>query len=269
MVSAAALHRLHLATVALFAPGLDMGNYVSRAHAFIAALLPTDLSGYGALDHATGQLDARFDHHPPHLLASLEAYGMFMHKYAPFRFDPTVNDGRPYSARDFFTRGQFHDLDIFQEVHRPLGFEDHCFVHVPTEAGTTLFFGLFRHGLFRAADKELLALAQPHLANARRLALAQSVVLDPALDPEAFTAFGYSPRQSEILYWILQGKTNAEIASLLHVRMDTVSSYIHDIYARMGVTNRVAAVINAIGLVRAPGGEGSTGFQVPTGRMAG
>ena len=227
MASAASLARLNLATIELFAPGLNMENYVHRAHAFIATLLPIDLSGYGALDNTTGQLDARFDHHPVGLQTSLEAYGRHMHKYEPFRFDPSVNGGKPYSARDFFTKAAFHDLDIFQEVHRPLGYEDHCFVHVPTEPGTTLFFGLFREGLFRASDKELLALGQPHLANARRLALAQSVVLDPALDPGAFTLFGYSPRQSEILYWLLQGKTNAEIADTLHLRIDTVLSLIH------------------------------------------
>ncbi len=268
MASAASLARLNLAIIDLFAPGLSMGNYVQRAHAFIAALVSVDLNGYGALDNATGQLDARFDHHPVGLQTSLEAYGRFMHKYEPFRFDPSVNSGKPYSARDFFSKGAFHDLDIYQEVHRPLGYEDHCFVHVPTEAGTTLFFGLFREGLFRAADKELLALGQPHLANARRLALAQSVVLDPALDPGGFTPFGYSPRQSEILYGLLQGKTNSEIADILHLRVDTVSAYIRDIYERMGVNNRVSAVLNAVALVRSPsvGGE-RVAFQVPTDRV--
>jgi len=64
----------------------------------------------GALSDATDTLDARFDHHPAGLQSSLEAYGMHMHKYAQFRFDPSVNGGRPYCARDFFTKAAFHDL---------------------------------------------------------------------------------------------------------------------------------------------------------------
>lgn len=269
MASAASLARLNHATLALYAPGLNFGNYVSRAHAFIAAVLPTDLSGYGALDDATGALDARFDHHPTGLQTSLEAYGMHMHKYAPFRFDPSVNDGKPYCARDFFTKTAFHDLDIYQEVHRPLGYEDHCFVHVKTEPGTTLFFGLFREGLFRAEDKELLELAQPHLANARRLALAQSAHFDPALlDPGVFTAFGFSPRESEVLHGVVQGKMNAEIARDLRLRIDTVSAYIRSIYVKMGVANRVEAVLRALAMIRSlPEGSGLATFQVTTARM--
>lgn len=269
MASAASLSRLEKAILSLFAPGLNMASYVPRAHAFIAALLPTDLSGYGALDDASGALDARFDHHPIGLGASLEAYGMHMHKYAPFRFDPSVNAGRPYSARDFFTRAQFHDLDIYQEVHRPLGFEDHCFVHVPTEAGTTLFFGLFREGLFHAEDKELLALAQPHLANARRLAMAQSAVHDPAaLDPAVFTGFGFSRRESEVLHGVVQGKSNAEIARDLRLRVDTVSAYLRNIFVKMAVTNRVSAALRALALIRSlPSGNGVVAFQVTTARM--
>lgn len=269
MVSAASFARLNHAVQALFAPGLCMANYVPRAHAFIAVLLPTDLSGYGSLDDASGALDAQFDHHPAHLQTSLEAYGLHMHKYAPFRFDPSVNEGKPYSARDFYTKAAFHDLDIYQEVHRPLGYEDHCFVHVPTERGTTLFFGLFREGLFRAKDKEMLALAQPHLANARRLAMAQSAAHDPAaLDPGIFTGFGFSPRESEVLHGVVQGKSNAEIARDLGLRIDTVSAYLRNIFVKMGVTNRVTAVLRALALVRSlPGGAGVTAFQVATARM--
>jgi DNA-binding CsgD family transcriptional regulator len=270
MASAVSLARLNFAVIELFAPGLNMGNYVARAHAFIAALLPTDLSGYGALDNASGQLDARFDHHPVGLQSSLQAYGMYMHKYEPFRFDPSVNGGKPYSARDFFTRAEFHDLDIYQEVHRPLGYEDHCFVHVPTEPGTTLFFGLFREGLFRAADKELLELGRPHLANARRLAMAQSLPLDPELAPSSFTAFGFSPRESEVLYEVVNGKSNAEIAYDFRLRVDTVSAYIRAIYIKMGVSNRVAAVVRALALVRSlASGSEVTAFQVKTARIPG
>lgn len=266
--SAAALTRLNAAVLALFAPGLNLANYVPRAHAFIAALVPTDLSGYGALDDASGALDARFDHHPAHLQTSLEAYGMYMHKYAPFRFDPSVNEGKPYSARDYFSRPQFHDLDIYQEVHRPLGYEDHCFVHVPAEPGTTLFFGLFREGLFQAADKDLLALAQPHLANARRLAIAQSEALPLPAEPGAFAACGFSPRESEVLFGLVQGKTNAEIAQDLHLRIDTVSAYLRNIFIKMSVTNRVAAVLRALALLRSrPGDNGIAAFQITTARM--
>ena len=72
----------------------------------------------------------------------------------------------------FFSRPKFHDLDIYQDVYRPMGYEDHCFVHVPGDPGTTVFVGFMRSGWpFDRKEKELLAMLQPHLSNGRRLAL--------------------------------------------------------------------------------------------------
>lgn len=245
-----ALSKLNDGASVLFGAGLDATTYVTRAFAFISALLPTELNAYGALDSAKGELDACFDRYPAGLGASLEAYGMLMHKYEPFRFDPAVNGGRPYSARDFFTRAKFHDLDIFQEVYAPMRYEDHCFVHVPAERGTTVFFGLFRGGDFGERDKQLLALAQPHLIDARRLAQAHTANKGRSATPAIFGRAGFTPRESEILYWLIEEKTNQEIADLLHVPIDTVHSHLRSLYEKMGVENRVAATLSALALMR-------------------
>ncbi len=130
----------------LFAAGLDATNYVTRAFDFLSVLLPTELSGYGVLDIAKGELEACFDFYPTGLWTSLEAFGLLMHKYEPFRFDPGVNGGRPYSARDFYTRAKFHDMDIYQEVHAPLGFEDHCLCMCRRRRGRRFSLGYFAAG---------------------------------------------------------------------------------------------------------------------------
>lgn len=240
------------AVLELYAAGLDAGNYVDRAFRFISRLVPSDLAGFGGLDTATRQLSASFDHHPPALQSSLQAYGQLMHKYPPFSFDPEVNGGKPYSMGDFFTRPKLHDLDIYQEVHVPLGVEDQCYVHVPSEPGIHFFFGLFRAGHdFVERDKELLALAQPHLANARALVLAQSAVREISITPALFTQMGFTTRESDVIYWLTQGKANFEIATAMHIRSDSVSAYLRAIYEKMGVENRVAATVHAFHLVRA------------------
>jgi DNA-binding NarL/FixJ family response regulator len=54
---------------------------------------------------------------------------------------------------------------------------------------------------------------------------------------------GISDRQSEILALITQGKRNAEIAELTHLSPNTVKTHIRSLYAKIGATNRVDAVL--------------------------
>ena len=251
MIPSSDLKRFSAAVLELYAPGLNVDNYVERSFHFVSSLVPSDMCGYGGLDPSTKQLSAAFDTHPPGLVRALEAYGQLMHKYPPFSFDPTVNGGKPYSMGDFYSRAAFRDLDIYQEVHAPLGFDDQCDVNVPSESGMHFFLGLFRARIeFVARDKELLALAQPHLANARHLALAQREVESVPPTPELFARLGFTPRGSEVLYWLTQGRSNREIAHLLHIRTDSVSAHLQAIYEKMGVENRVAAALEAFRLVR-------------------
>jgi DNA-binding CsgD family transcriptional regulator len=251
MIVSSDLKLFSAAVLELYAPGLDAENYVERTFRFISALVPSDMCGYGGHDPVTKQLDAAFDSHPPGLMPALQAYGQLMHKYPAFSFDPALNDGKPYSTRDFYTRTAFRDLDIYQEVNAPLGFDDQCYVNVPSDSGVHFFLGLFRAQIeFVARDKELLALAQPHLANVRRLALAQREARDVPPSPEIFARMGFTPRGSEVLYWLTQGRSNREIASILHIRTDSVSAHLQAIYEKMGVENRVAATLEAFRLTR-------------------
>lgn len=246
MVPSSDLKQFSAAVLELYAPGLNVDNYVARTFHFVSSLVPSDMCGYGGHDPSTKQLSAAFDSHPPGLLRALEAYGQLMYKHRPFSFDPEVNAGKPYSMGDFYTRSAFRDLDIYQEVHAPLGFDDQCYVNVPSQSGVHFFLGLFRARIeFVARDKELLALAQPHLANVRRLALAQRDMEEIPLTPEVFVRMGFTPRASEVFYWLTQGKSNREIAAILHIRTDSVSAHLQAIYEKIGVENRVAATLMA------------------------
>lgn len=235
----------------LFAPGLDADCFLERVFVFINRLLPTDLTGYGVLDGKTKQLDANFDNHPPGLMQALESYGRLMHTHEAFRFDPAVNGGKPYSMGDYFTHREFREIEIYHEVHKPLGFDDLCYVHVPGAPDASIYLGLFREGHeFTVCEKELLTFAQAHLQNARHLALMQSTAREAPLNPEVFAHKGFTPRESEVIYWLTQGKSNSEIAHLMHVRTDTISGYLKTIYEKMGVENRVAATVSALDLAK-------------------
>lgn len=56
-------------------------------------------------------------------------------------------------------------------------------------------------------------------------------------------AEGLSERESEILALITQGRSNAQIADIVYLSINSIKSYIRSTYAKIGVTNRVEAVL--------------------------
>jgi DNA-binding NarL/FixJ family response regulator len=53
--------------------------------------------------------------------------------------------------------------------------------------------------------------------------------------------FGLTPRESEVLLWIAQGKTNRDIGDILNLSPRTVNKHLEQIFAKLGVENRATA----------------------------
>jgi DNA-binding CsgD family transcriptional regulator len=51
-------------------------------------------------------------------------------------------------------------------------------------------------------------------------------------------------REEQILQWISEGKTNAEIALIVGISSFTVKNHAQRIFRKLGVTNRIEAVAN-------------------------
>jgi DNA-binding CsgD family transcriptional regulator len=58
-------------------------------------------------------------------------------------------------------------------------------------------------------------------------------------------------REREVLAWVARGKTNAEIAQLLWLAPSTVRKHLENVYAKLGVSTRTAAVARFLGLIDA------------------
>lgn len=57
-----------------------------------------------------------------------------------------------------------------------------------------------------------------------------------------FAQLGLSRRETDILEWVAQGKTNPEIGTILGISPRTVQKHLERIYKRLGVENRHAAM---------------------------
>ncbi len=62
-------------------------------------------------------------------------------------------------------------------------------------------------------------------------------------------AYQLSLRQADVLLWLSRGKSNADIASILHISDRTVAKHVEHIFGKLGVENRLAASRKAIELL--------------------
>jgi DNA-binding response OmpR family regulator/DNA-binding CsgD family transcriptional regulator len=62
-------------------------------------------------------------------------------------------------------------------------------------------------------------------------------------------AFGLTPREAEVLYWIARGKTNRDIGEILGSSPATVKKHLEHVYEKLGVETRSAAAALALSRV--------------------
>jgi len=144
---------------------------------------------------------------------------------------------------DFYSARQWHSTGMYTDLYRPKGFEHELMLTLPSGParstpgpGTTLRLYLFRGrgSDFSEADRALLTLLRPHLHQAYADAERRRHPV-----PEL------TPRQWQLIDLLAAGRTNAQIARRLGISEATVRTHLENIYRRLGVSSRSAAVTRA------------------------
>ena len=63
---------------------------------------------------------------------------------------------------------------------------------------------------------------------------------------------GLTPREAEVLLWVAQGKSNADIAIITGTSEKTVKNHMTHIFEKLGVEGRNAATVGALEVLSAP-----------------
>ena len=143
---------------------------------------------------------------------------------------------------DFYSVRQWHSTGMYNEIVRPQGLDNHiqiCLSEPPgPDAGpgrtVRLFFMREPGPDFSERDRALLTLLRPHLQQAYHDAERRRSPV-PKL----------TPRQWDLLHLIAGGRSNFQIARQLGLSEGTVRTHLENIYARLQVSNRTAAVVRA------------------------
>jgi DNA-binding CsgD family transcriptional regulator len=148
---------------------------------------------------------------------------------------------QPCRLSDFVSFRTLHRLEYYDHVLRPFGIEHQMRVWLPAPAGTSRVFYFNRRsveGDFDDRERDVLVLLRPFL-----VALRERFDLREAAAP--LDSNGLTEREAEVLGWVARGKTNHEIAALLVVSPHTVRKHLENVYAKLGVHTRTAAVASA------------------------
>ena len=113
---------------------------------------------------------------------------------------------------------------------------------IPKSYTTDRLFGalqyiLIHKGTFLPAEMLLYESEE-----ARPVATATDVRTAGTVDPRSL---GLTPRQADVLYLVLQGKSNKAIARALHIEDTTVRTHVTAVLRALNVTTRTSAVIAA------------------------
>jgi DNA-binding CsgD family transcriptional regulator len=203
-------------------------------------LIPCDVVSYGDFDPSNGgswRSPSRWvgEPHAPVTRSIRETAQALRDQYPHTPFDSTAL----LRWSDRLSRRALRRLDSYQEVGRPLGCEYELTLWLKDDSAVLGGFAFDRfRGDFSDRDLRVLEVLLPHLLQfARRAAIRW---------PEAAAVL--TPREREILGWVARGKANREIADRLSVAPGTISKHLDNIYAKLEVPNRAAAVSRAHGL---------------------
>ena len=205
-------------------------------------LIPCDVVAYH--EHIEGVRRVIWEGEPrgPVTSAVREGQRRYAHQ------DPLVPGVGARKFSDYLTRREFHRLDLYAYVARPLGVEDMFRLWLEPDGadGARLEFDR-PDSAFRERDRSVLDLLLPHLRQFRINAMRRR---RPAMADGGLTA-----REREVLALVGAGLSNAEIAQRLVLSPLTAKTHVSRLLMKLGARDRAQLVVVAYesGLV-VPGG---------------
>jgi len=146
------------------------------------------------------------------------------------------------TVADFYSARQWRSTGMYTDFTRPLGQEHYLMVCLPSALPRTAGPGRYVALTlirgpgpdFTERDRAVLTLLGPHLERAYL-----------AAERRRHPVPGLTPRQQDLLRLVAAGHTNTQIARRLGISEGTVRTHLENIYQKLGVSSRTAAVTRA------------------------
>lgn len=221
-------------------------------------LVPCDHGGYSEVDEHFGR--TRLYSSEPDIAAWVQekaaVWRHFMPTHPVLRYRTDNPDVAVVRLSDVTVLGNFYSSGIYNELFRDVETDHQLVMHLGTDPREGLVSGALpltlgvplnrKHKDFTRRDIEVLSLFQ-HLArpilrkkrSAHQYQLLQSAKLTPDT-LRALIGLGLTERQAEVAFWMLKGKSNTDIGTILDIGTQTVRQHTISIYRRFGIQGRLA-----------------------------
>ena len=149
---------------------------------------------------------------------------------------------------DCMSQRQFEETPQYRDVLLPAGlrYQTILTLDAPRKiAGMTVI----RDKDFTTTEAALLQLVAPQITlahrNAQKFTRMKKLALETVPPAEALEQVGLTPREAEIMHWVIQGKRDCEIAEFLSASTRTIENHLRSVFQKLKVETRTAAVLEA------------------------
>jgi DNA-binding CsgD family transcriptional regulator len=199
----------------------------------LATLIPCDAIGYTEIDRVNRRI---LDYVGDDDEDDDDLFWQIVDEHPLCRHQQAYADFSALRLSDVVPHAQLVRSRVYAEWFAPAGVVAELEVGITRSRALTRNFVLSRaSGDFSGRDVAVLALVAPHLGRIHELHR-----LRGAVEPSGLERL--TPREGEVLELVAAGLTNAGIAERLWISPGTVKKHLDNVYAKLGVTNRAAAV---------------------------
>ena len=147
------------------------------------------------------------------------------HAYQGGRGTQRISDSLPIE--------QFRRSALYNDYYRRIRIDHAMALPIYVRDGVLVSFVLNRtRRNFTDRERALLEVLRPHLARVYQ---------------RLNRLGGLTAREAEVLRWVAAGKSDAQIAAILHISARTVQKHLQHSYEKLGVESRTAAAMRANG----------------------
>lgn len=142
---------------------------------------------------------------------------------------------------DFMTETQFRNSVWHANLRRYFDCDRMISLALGCGRGAASINIMRRGREFNERDRLMLNLLRPHYDQAYRNTKLMEDLMSRRTQPLA--SYRLSARETEVAGWLAEGKSNPEIAIILHVHVRTVEKHMERILEKLGVENRTTAAV--------------------------